>query len=520
MKHKALFLSFILLLSLLSGLFYSCSYTPRVQEHDIYEVKVKSSLNVREAPKSNARVIYRLQNGQKVEVMGIENNWAKIKMNHEYGYVSADYLVPYKLLPKVEEPEDIAMSDSTKTGGNTITKDGIVFNFVTRKSVAKEKVFQIARECHDSVIHSQRPAKNIFENIGEFITGAPENYTLVYVENCRLLTVAGSGKALTILKNRLGEDFYGPQVIALNNPAEGMYSMMNNIIAAQQYYNSQSWPVKWQIKFSSYFTAISEFIVENILPNDTFWYKGIASWLFFVPLRIAIFFTNLCHSIIGGFILVGLCYLLWVWFVSRDSIRKRLSKKPDRILFSVAGLLLLAIFFMTMVSFLIYLMPDYANVADMKLNGFSERDLAMLTKSYNEYDLSRSWGTIAVAITGWVLSIVIKGDLSIFNFLPGEEQQNILHQFPAEAWIAKYKLTPEIFQNISSENRPLSTLYFIIVLGRLRQTFVPLIISIFITDSYFLLYGTIFIWVIVLIRIIQLVNNLIHFSKTKQVMFF
>ena len=56
-----------------------------------------TTLNVRSGPSTSYSIIDTLKQNAKVEVISIENNWAKIKHNNEIGYVSAEYLSDKKV---------------------------------------------------------------------------------------------------------------------------------------------------------------------------------------------------------------------------------------------------------------------------------------------------------------------------------------------------------------------------------------------------------------------------------------
>lgn len=77
--------------------FVSDTYLKTVSNNHIstqkYTVKVNGSLNVRIAPSMNSKVAGYLKNGTTVNVIAINNGWAKIKTNVGERYVSAKYLV-------------------------------------------------------------------------------------------------------------------------------------------------------------------------------------------------------------------------------------------------------------------------------------------------------------------------------------------------------------------------------------------------------------------------------------------
>ncbi len=57
-----------------------------------YYVTAESGLNVRATPSSNGKVIGKLQHYDDIEVISIDNDWAKIKYKDKEAYVSAKFI--------------------------------------------------------------------------------------------------------------------------------------------------------------------------------------------------------------------------------------------------------------------------------------------------------------------------------------------------------------------------------------------------------------------------------------------
>lgn len=66
-----------------------------------YKVTSSSRLNVRKSPSTSAAVLGTFESGQQIEVVSVNNGWAKVKYNGKTGYVSDKYIAP---LPKPEKP--------------------------------------------------------------------------------------------------------------------------------------------------------------------------------------------------------------------------------------------------------------------------------------------------------------------------------------------------------------------------------------------------------------------------------
>ena len=83
MKSKKWIYIFLLpLMLMISG----CSDT------ETYNVSAESGLNVRATPSSKGKVVGKLNHLDDVEVISLEDNWAKIKYNDTEAYVSAKHL--------------------------------------------------------------------------------------------------------------------------------------------------------------------------------------------------------------------------------------------------------------------------------------------------------------------------------------------------------------------------------------------------------------------------------------------
>lgn len=81
-----------------------------VCKSDEYRVNVKTYLNIRSQPNASSKSIGQLQNNQIVEVIEINNGWAKINYSDKYGYLNSVYLVEIKQTKIIEQSLPIASS--------------------------------------------------------------------------------------------------------------------------------------------------------------------------------------------------------------------------------------------------------------------------------------------------------------------------------------------------------------------------------------------------------------------------
>lgn len=96
-----------------------------------YRVTSLSRLNVRKAASTSATVLGTFDSGQEIEVLSVNNGWAKVRFNGKTGYVNETYISP---LPKKETPKPASKS---------------------KKEVIEEKV----------VVENEVPDNNRFRNI-------------------------------------------------------------------------------------------------------------------------------------------------------------------------------------------------------------------------------------------------------------------------------------------------------------------------------------------------------------------
>ncbi len=64
-----------------------------------YKVTSSSRLNVRTRPSTSGQVMGTFQSGQQIQVISIENGWAKVEFNGKTGFVSARYIKAVNVAP-------------------------------------------------------------------------------------------------------------------------------------------------------------------------------------------------------------------------------------------------------------------------------------------------------------------------------------------------------------------------------------------------------------------------------------
>ena len=80
-----------------------------------YIIEVGSSLNVRQYPSSNSKVVGTLNNGDYIEVFDIKDGWAYIKYNEAHAFISAKYIKEAPTQNVVTEKDTIQPPTQTVT---------------------------------------------------------------------------------------------------------------------------------------------------------------------------------------------------------------------------------------------------------------------------------------------------------------------------------------------------------------------------------------------------------------------
>lgn len=100
-----------------------------------YRVISSSRLNVRKAASTSAAILGTFNSGQEIEVISVNNGWAKVKFNGKTGYVSEKYITP---LPKLE-----------KTKPESKPKKEVVEKTVVEKEAPDNNRFREIRDAWD-----------------------------------------------------------------------------------------------------------------------------------------------------------------------------------------------------------------------------------------------------------------------------------------------------------------------------------------------------------------------------------
>lgn len=94
-------------LTALATVLTTLSPTPTQETMQIMYVKLNeygSRVNVRQQPDTNAEIVAKLEHGASVRVLSLQNGWAKIELDGQYGYIRFDYLNAQQPQPLTPPP--------------------------------------------------------------------------------------------------------------------------------------------------------------------------------------------------------------------------------------------------------------------------------------------------------------------------------------------------------------------------------------------------------------------------------
>lgn len=308
--------------------------TPKEEiTYSLYQVNIKSSLNVRMEPASNSRKIGALYNNDKVNVININNGWAKIKFGSQYAYVSSKYLTLIENKSSNDSINKEITSNKTIFFDNANLLSNEEYAFInqayaninayiivwTTESIDKGDIIhyneqiidKLEEEPYDSKIKASKPS-NIDEDDIYFIT---------YIKNLGLLQVKSESGAMNIINISMPEKYIQTQIKAKQNGLkDGLIALSSLINEATIKYNENNWFIRTFINGSSLGEMITESLFkEQIVPSNSFFHKYIFSWATKIPRD----FVNYLIAILGSlsYVMIFLCILYTTTIIIKKYIR-------------------------------------------------------------------------------------------------------------------------------------------------------------------------------------------------------
>ena len=557
--------AFIITIVSLSGCFGHSSHESK-EKYDLYTVNVRSTLNMRAEPNPRARLLTRLGNGDTIKVLSYSPDWSYIKTDRYYGYVSSKYINPVTT-PIDNEPQESIPSTTTSTASlsndtipasdypkagildicdnagilsiadvdaikSKLEKNKLNITVVTIDSVAPLKIFSIADDINDEITKqinnndSRGWFKRKWDDLVDFLYNepykgsrlrTPEHYTFVYISSLKLLTSAGSGPTIKLMRQRNMENYYSAQLLARTSATDGIIRMIDEFNDAKQQYSKWQWWKRGQASTASIFDYVAdEILVQNILPNDSFLHKYVIGWIFAIPFKLAYLTVDLCGSFTLALILLGLIYISISYFTYRFRINALASSDNALLKYGIDKLLrfIIFVFWLVIICMIIYMIPDMCNIADMEVNGYSATCIHTFTEHYQFEPISRSWLLITMFIIGVGLKAGIQHDLILLSSLSPEKQRQLYRtQRNESAFIFYTSSLGASSDKLEKSDEPYSTLLHEYGSNKTGEAIGLSIAAAGILNSNFLLFATIYMWIEVASKVVKLIFGFIDYKR-------
>lgn len=127
------------LIALISGVVF-------VWAENNYKVSSPSPLNVRNVPSKTGDILGTFQSGQNIEVLSVDNGWAKVKLDGNTGYVMVEYIEPLIVAPKSNGQSAVAVKadGNIAPNNNSMSPEDVDPFEAERKNSVYELVYSAA----------------------------------------------------------------------------------------------------------------------------------------------------------------------------------------------------------------------------------------------------------------------------------------------------------------------------------------------------------------------------------------
>ena len=340
----------------------SKSHRPE-QKYDIYEVRVSSSLAVREGPSRNARKICDIYNGTTVKVNAIENGWAKVYYNNydtTTVYVSADYILFKEYGPHspLKWAEEIALHPELaipKFNEHTTVADSAgIFgaeDYAALLEVEVPEPWKYVIVTADTVapLEIYGYADRLYKVISDTVPDEDHTIVVSYVADIRLADARMPDRLTNYLANKHSREMFDAQYdasLASTTPVEAIIGLMRAVNAGIEGSEETPWYKRWFYSGSDFVDSFFELVViDNIVPNDGFGYRWL-SWLYKYPFKFMLWLTSLLGSPVLAFAFLALIIVAACFFLRLYGFRQ--TAKPIKSI--NVGTLYLFIFFRGLLS--------------------------------------------------------------------------------------------------------------------------------------------------------------------------
>lgn len=456
-------------------------------QYDLYEVKIKSSLNVRATPDSDAPKLGALYNNEKVHVVNINDGWAKIKYGTQYAYVSSKYLTLVSKGNKTDshsnaltaEKEDTSdeLNSQNKFGSGSIGSKKMALIFDNANILSPEDYTMINQaygntdaflilwtvesvdkgdilKYNSQIIKKldEEPYKKYIDTHKPSDIDEEDIYWVTFIKDLGLLQVGNDSGVMSLIDISMPDKYLHMQLKAKQNGLQaGLMDLSSLIKEATAKYKDNNWFVRIFIKGSSLGEMITETLLkEQILPSDGFMHKYIFSWLTKIPCNFLNFLIAGTGSL--GYAMIFLCLLYTITTIVKTNVIGGGYKQGETK--KITSLLLIALFslflFVCLVILIFYTMCNMTDITAMQMYGWNNKMIATVTEHNLNHHILRSWWLSLLFFIGMFIYKLPNAWISVASILPSKNQQALAKSNPSHF---------EGHQDLTSKESPYSDLF-------------------------------------------------------------
>lgn len=449
-------------------------------------VVTAAQLNVRASASRHASKVGCFSGGDTVYVLQKEGKWY-VAVNRDQtigGFISKKYLSKVEDTAPIDKKTEDNVATSAKAisshdaaigtpGGNIAFEDPLnllspeirnhlvaaaagqplYYIIVAQDSVAEDKLIDFASSHYAA--YKKSPAYKEHKD---------SMAVVCLVGKYGLVQADGGASALKYMRTLRNEDYWNAQQLGLEGDATGaMSSVMTLLGESQRAYDDLIWYKRWNCFSGNMLDEVCDgFIVDNILPHDSFWHKYLFGWLMKIPLRIALHLHSYTGNVMYDLILLGLMILVvkmvseWVAFIS---IRRRGQMGNEVVIVGLLRRLIVMVAWLVLVAEAIYMTADATRVVLLQASGFPESDVMGLINQYSLPSLEKGWLMIVIY---FVVAIIVAGFDAEWVFkasLPSYTQQQLYIQDRENIKTKLLTTSSSVtVDNLDKEAHPYSTL--------------------------------------------------------------
>lgn len=478
-------------------------------DYDLYEVHVKSTLNVRSGPYSDSPVVSTLNDGDKVKVVSIDGGWAKIECGSSYAYVSSDYLQP---VPGADAIADgnvsgientifllydnagIFSDNEAKAINQKFAAAGANVVLWTVDSVEKDKILDYNRQTRKSLKKDSRYSEEV-KRLKSYGIKRREIYHITYIDNVGLMQVHSDAKAMKIINYKMPDKFFEVQSTAMEyGPGDALAGLSSLITDAYAVGNEMNWFArKIYYNSSSFGDLLTSVLAENIvLPSGSFMYRYLFSWILALPEMLVSFLVTKSGSMQVSFLL--LCILTAILLIARSTIANKLEKThlALKTLIALPVLFILYLTFFGSIIIVMYSLCDMTGIVLMDLYGKNPEVINVLYHDLGSPGMAKPWWMLLAFSVGTIVYEMPAPLIFVLSLLPDAKQQAIAQN-------QKHLFVQH--NDLISEPSPFSQLLTVKAGGAVGYSVFLIILCLLIFNGTIIFYATVLSWALLVPKV-------------------